>query len=240
MISNSFKKPIILLLASSMLLGCSSKTSIKPKQAMQILDMIIYEQSKEETSISRGSEINIEYKQTEGEDTTIKCLYELSEKNKIIHLIDPDKVQTETWYYLESSALYYCYRDSSGNIATILEEDDPDIAIASFSQYFLDYKLVANKKINEVDKPSEIKEFIASLDEVDQYKMKAKYQTKKDYSLKADIKVYEDYNHKKQLKSFQFEYLDSKLISYKYQELDGVIDEYNINYTNSVTRDSIK
>lgn len=232
-------KSIFLLLASSMLLGCSSRTSIRTKQATQILDMIIFEQSKEET-FSRGNEISIRHKETIDNDSNTKYLYELSEKNSIVHIIDSEKEQTEAWYYLESGSLYNSIRGTDGQLITVLVTDDPDAAKTSFSTVFSNTKLAALKKISEVDKPSDIKELILSLEDIDEQKLRLKFQTKKDYNLTGEITIYENVSRKNEEKSLKFEFVDSKLTYYKTHESGGPINEYTVNYTDSVTRESIK
>ena len=67
-----------------------------------------------------------------------------------------------------------------------------------------------------------------------------KFQTKKDYNLTGDVTIYEDVKKTEEIKSVKFEYNDSKLTYYKTRENKGVIGEYTVNYTDSVTRDSIK
>ena len=228
---------IPLLFIGATLLGCSSKTSIKFEQGIQILDMIIYEQSKED--FTRGNEISFTYKISENEEMKTVCFYELSDKNSVIHVYDSEASLKESWYYLESSALYYSFKDNNGEITNVMVSDDPVVASDTFADYFSECRKTVRRKIEEVDTPATYRTFLESLKDIDENKYKSKFQTKKNLHLLADVKIYEDTSKKNLLQLTKFEYSDAKLINYSFQEENNPLREYIIDYTKSVSRDSI-
>ena len=231
-------KLIPLVFVGTTLLGCSSKTSIKFEQGIQILDMIIYEQSKED--FTRGNEISFTYSVKENEESTIVCFYELSDKNSVIHVYDSETSLKETWYYLEANALYYCFKNSDGElIDPVMLTDDPTVALDTFQDYFNEYRKVARRKIEEVDTPATYKAFLESLKDIDEKKYRSKFQTKKNLHLLSDVRIYEEITKKNLVQAMKFEYSDAKLIHYSIQEENNPANEYVINYSKSVSRESI-
>ena len=94
-------------------------------------------------------------------------------------------------------------------------------------------------KIEEVDKPSEFKAFLESLKDLDEKKYSSKFQTKKNYHLLSDVKIFEDSDKNNLLQATKFEYSDAKLNYYFLKEENNPASEYIIDYSKSISKESI-
>lgn len=230
-----FQSLITLSFVGSMLLGCSSKTSIKYEQGIQILDMIIYKQDGQ----ALPENVSFTHRIVEGDGSVTVCIYEISNKDNMIHVYDTGVGLKESWYYIDSGTLYYSFRNSDGEIMSTHLTDDPVAAAGTFLTYSKDYLVTAVEKIGEVDRPSYFRNELDSLKNLNEKEYVARFQTRKNYHLLSDVKIYENASKAKLLRTLKFEYSDAKLIYFLTQEENNPATEYVIDYNKTLSKDSI-
>ena len=117
------KKPTVLsiLIPVLALTSCSQNTSINASQAVQIMDMIIYERY---TNGDPRTFDECSYYSSVVEDgqEIVLCYYELSKTNNIIHVFNELEGVKEAWYYIDSNILYCATRGDDGELSTSILE----------------------------------------------------------------------------------------------------------------------
>ena len=229
--------------------GCTSRTSIKGTQAIQILEMISYQQKLNEKSldVSNGDFSYIKTSNN-GAVGTID-ISEVSGFNRIVHFLDTDNGQDETWVYINpnrNNSLFSTVKNpDNGELVTTTLREDEEEARGEFGQYKEIYQSNTLKKIRAIDNPKAIIEKIKEVNKLDQFKVKSKYNTdknkEKESNLSASVEVYTDVFKKNLSYKFSFIYKNNYLTSYSSYDVESGMDtRYTISYDQKLSLDSIR